>query len=147
MAEKAPRLLAREAGKQIDELKKFAAKDPQTRFFEAQLAYQKKDFKTARDLALALLQQAPNNPRVLQLAGATELQMGAVDQAQVYLDLALQKAPELALARRLLIVAYLRSVPPVDNAIPKSTFKPHGPPPEAPAADAGAAPDKADAKP
>ncbi len=48
------------------------------------------------------------------------------------------------------IVAFLRTLPPVDNAIPKSTFKPHGPPPgdAPPAADAGAAPDdKGDAKP
>ena len=61
-----------EAAKQIDELKKFAAKNPQTRFFEAQLAYQKKEFKAARDVATELLQQAPNNPRVLQLAGAID---------------------------------------------------------------------------
>lgn len=32
------------------------------------------------------------------------------------------------------IVAYLRSVPPVDNVVPKSDFKPKGPPPEAPPA-------------
>jgi len=46
------------------------------------------------------------------------------------------------------IVAYLRSVPAVDNAIPKSTFKPHAPPPPGgePGADAGAAP-APDAKP
>jgi mono/diheme cytochrome c family protein len=51
------------------------------------------------------------------------------------------------------LVAYLRSLPPIDNAVPKSTFKPRGPPPDAPPpgdADAGAAPggdDKADAAP
>ncbi len=51
------------------------------------------------------------------------------------------------------IIAYLRSLPPIENAVPKSTFKPHGPPPDAPPpgdADAGAAPggdDKADAAP
>lgn len=44
------------------------------------------------------------------------------------------------------VIAYLRSVPAVDNAIPKSTFKPHAAPPPggapgaAPAADGGAAP-------
>lgn len=31
------------------------------------------------------------------------------------------------------IVGYLRALPPIDNAVPKSTFKPKGPPPEAPA--------------
>jgi cellulose synthase operon protein C len=97
-----------EAGKQLDELKKFAANNPQTRFFEAQLAYQKKDFKAAREIAQALLQGAPKNPRLLELAGVTELQMGAPSQAQIYLTRALQAAPELPLARRMLIATYLR---------------------------------------
>jgi putative PEP-CTERM system TPR-repeat lipoprotein len=98
-----------DASKQLEELKSFAAKNPQTRFLEAQLAYQKKDFKAAREIAQALVQQASGNPRVLELAGATELQAGAVAQAQVYLEKALQLAPALPLARRLLIVSYLRS--------------------------------------
>jgi len=37
------------------------------------------------------------------------------------------------------IIAFLRSQAPIDNAVPKSTFKPHPPPGGAPAADAGAA--------
>jgi putative PEP-CTERM system TPR-repeat lipoprotein len=98
-----------EASKQLEQLKKFAAHNPQTKYFEAQLAFQKKDFKVARELSQQLLQQTPNNPRVLQMAGAIELQMGAVAQAEIYLSRATQAAPELALARRLLIVAYLRS--------------------------------------
>jgi putative PEP-CTERM system TPR-repeat lipoprotein len=98
-----------DAAKQIDELKKLAAKNPQTRFLEAQLAFQNKDFKAAQAVVQELLQQAPNNPRVLQLAGAIELQLGAVAQAQAHLTKALQVAPELPLARRLLIVTYLRS--------------------------------------
>ncbi len=98
-----------DAAKQLDELKKFAAKNPQTRFMEAQLAYQRKDFKAAREIAQELVQQAPNNPRALELAGAAELQAGAPAQAQIYLDKALQLAPGLPLARRLLIVSYLRT--------------------------------------
>jgi putative PEP-CTERM system TPR-repeat lipoprotein len=98
-----------EAAKQVEELKKFAAKNPQTRFFEAHLAYQKKDFKLAREVAQELLQQAPNNPRLLELAGAAELQLGVPTQAQIYLAKALQLAPGLPLARRLLIVTHLRS--------------------------------------
>jgi putative PEP-CTERM system TPR-repeat lipoprotein len=76
---------------------------------EAQLAYQRKDFKAAREIAQELVQQAPNNPRALELAGAAELQAGAPAQAQIYLDKALQLAPGLPLARRLLIVSYLRT--------------------------------------
>jgi putative PEP-CTERM system TPR-repeat lipoprotein len=98
-----------EATKQLDELKTFAAKNPQTRLLEAQLAYRKKDFKAAREIAQALVQQAPGNPRALELAGAAELQAGNAAQAQIYLEKALQLAPALPLARRLLIVSYLRS--------------------------------------
>lgn len=98
-----------DAGNQLEELKKFAAKNPQTRFMEAQLAYQRKDFKAAREIAQGLVQQAPSNPRALELAGAAELQAGTQAQAQVYLQRALQLAPALPMARRLLIVSYLRS--------------------------------------
>ena len=98
-----------EAAKQLEQLKSFAANSPQTKFFEAQLAYQKKDLKLAHELSLQLLQQAPNNAQVLQLAGAVELQRGATAQAEVLLAKATQLAPQLAPARRLLIATYLRS--------------------------------------
>jgi putative PEP-CTERM system TPR-repeat lipoprotein len=98
-----------EAAKQLEELKKFAGRNPQTRFMEAQLAYYKNETKAARDLAQELLQQSPNNVRVLELAGAVELQAGIPIQAETYLARALQLAPENTLARRLLIVSHLRS--------------------------------------
>jgi putative PEP-CTERM system TPR-repeat lipoprotein len=98
-----------EATKQLEELKKSAAKNPQTRFMEAQLAYYKRDFKAARDLAQELLREAPNSARVLELAGAAELQAGIPLQAEGYLARALQLAPERAMTRRLLIMSYLRS--------------------------------------
>jgi len=94
---------------QLVELKRFSAKSPQTRFLEAQLAYQKKEFKQARELLQQLVQMAPNNPRTLQLAGATEFQLGALAQAEIYLAKALQSAPDLAFARRLLVMTYMRS--------------------------------------
>ncbi len=102
-----------EAAKQLELLKKFAAKNPQTRYFEAELAFRRQDFKRARDVTQQLLQHAPNNARVLQLAGAVELQAGAVGQAEIYLSKALQLAPELIPARRMLIATYLRSGQPV----------------------------------
>lgn len=98
-----------EATAQLAALKKFAAKHPQTRFLEAQLAYQKKDFRQARELSQQLVQMAPNNARALQLAGATEFQLGALAQAEIYLAKAMQLAPDSALARRLLVTTYLRS--------------------------------------
>ncbi|MBL8352931.1 MAG: PEP-CTERM system TPR-repeat protein PrsT [Burkholderiaceae bacterium] len=98
-----------EAATQLDQLKKVAAQHPQTRFFEAQLAYQRKDFKSARELSQQLLRVASKNPRVLQLAGAVELQLGAYAQAETFLSRALQAAPDLSLARRMLMATYLRS--------------------------------------
>lgn len=98
-----------DAATQIERIKKFAPHHPQTKFLEAQLAFQKKDFKLARDLVQQVLKVTPTNVQSLQLAGAVELQLNSPVQAEGYLSKALQAAPELALARRLLVVTYLRS--------------------------------------
>lgn len=98
-----------DAALQLEQLKGFAANSPQVKFFEAQLAYQKKDFKRVRELLQPLLQQAPGSAQLLQLAGAAELQLGAVAQAEIYLSRATQIAPQLVPARRLLIATYMRS--------------------------------------
>lgn len=98
-----------EASKQLVELKKFAAKSLETKYAEAQLAYQKKDYKLARSMAQELLRLASKNPRVLQLAGAIEFQTNSLAQAEIYLVLATQAEPKSALSQRLLISTYLRS--------------------------------------
>lgn len=97
------------AAVQIEQLKKFAANHPQTKYLEAQLAFQKKDFKLARDLVQQVLRAAPTNVQGLQLAGAVELQLNSLPSAEGYLSKAVQAAPTLALARRLLVVTYLRA--------------------------------------
>lgn len=97
------------ASKQIEQLKQVAGDLPSTAFLQAQLAYQKRDFKSARELSQQLLKRSPNNPRVLQLAGAAELELGAVSQAESYLLKAIQTSPDLISARRLLLMTYLRS--------------------------------------
>ena len=94
---------------QLEQLKKVYPRHPQTRYFEAQLAFLQRDFKAAKDLVGPLVQATPDNVRVLQLAGAVELQAGSPLQAETYLSRALQLAPGLPLARRLLTQAYLRS--------------------------------------
>jgi len=94
---------------QLEQLRKVYPKHPQTQYFDAQLAFLERDFKKARDTVLALVKVAPDNVRVLQLAGAVELQAGSPLQAETYLARALQLAPNLPLARRLLTQAYLRS--------------------------------------
>ena len=97
------------AAKQLDKLKLIAANSPQTKYFEAWLAYQKKDYKLARDLLQQMMRFAPGSPQILQLAGAVELQLNSLAQAEIFLSRATQAAPELALARQLLITTYLRS--------------------------------------
>jgi putative PEP-CTERM system TPR-repeat lipoprotein len=98
-----------EAGKQLEEMKKTAANNPQTKYFETLLAFQKKDFKLARDLSQQLIKVAPNNLPSLQLAGAIELQANSLLQAEAYLSKALQIAPDAPLPRRMLVALYLRS--------------------------------------
>jgi putative PEP-CTERM system TPR-repeat lipoprotein len=98
-----------EAATQLAQLKKVAPQNPQTKYFEAQLSLQNKDYKLARELTQQLLRNAPNSPLILQLAGAAELQLKSLAQAEAYLTKAVQAAPQLAPARRLLIATYLRS--------------------------------------
>lgn len=95
-----------EVDKQLAGLKAVAPNHPQTKFFEAQLAFQRKDFKLARSLSQQVLKSAPSNALGLQLAGATELVLNSPLQAEAYLSKALQIAPELAMARRLLVTTY-----------------------------------------
>ena len=98
-----------DAAQQIEHLKRTAARHPQTQFLEAQLAYQKKDFKLARQIMLPLLQLVPNNMQSLQLAGLVELQLNALPTAQDYLSRVLQAAPNSTMARRALVVSYMRA--------------------------------------
>lgn len=105
-----------DAASQIEQLKKHAPNHPQTRFLEAQLAFQKKDFKLARDLIQQVLNVAPDNIPGQQLAGAVELQLNALVQAEYYLNRVVQAAPDLPLARRMLVATYLRSGQP-DKAL------------------------------
>ncbi len=98
-----------EAAKEVEALRKVAPNHPRTRYYQTQLAYQKREFKQARDLAQQLLKVLPNEPRALQLAGAIEFQLNSMVQAEVMLSKAVQAAPDLNLARRLLIMTYLRS--------------------------------------
>ncbi len=98
-----------EASSQVDQLKKFSPSHPQTKYLEAQLAFQTKEFKPARDLIQQVLKSAPGNVQALQLAGAVELQLNSLVQAEAYFSKALQAAPNLALARRALVMIYLRA--------------------------------------
>ncbi|WP_372656753.1 XrtA/PEP-CTERM system TPR-repeat protein PrsT [Hydrogenophaga sp.] len=97
-----------EAAKEQAVLSKMAPGRPLTLYLQAQLAYQQKDFKLARDSAQQLLKMMPDSPSVMELAGTIEYQMGAWLQAETLLARALQAAPDLRIARRVLALTYLR---------------------------------------
>lgn len=98
-----------EAATQIEQLKKISPHHPQTKYLEALLAFQNKAFTPARDLVQQALKSAPDNTQALQLAGAVALQLKSLVQAEAYFSKALQAAPHLALARRALVMIYLRT--------------------------------------
>jgi putative PEP-CTERM system TPR-repeat lipoprotein len=94
---------------QLAELKKVAPNQPQTKYFEAQLAYLNQDYKSAKELTQQLLKFAPENVKLLLLAGGIELRSGTLLQAQSFIAKALQLAPNVTTTRNLLAQIYLRS--------------------------------------
>lgn len=100
---------ADEAGKALEEMKKNASKNPLTTFVTAQYAYERKDYKAARENIDQLLKITQDNAAALQLAGAIEFQLGSFTRAEDYFLKVRKVAPESLLAQRLLILTYMRS--------------------------------------
>ncbi|MBC7939829.1 MAG: PEP-CTERM system TPR-repeat protein PrsT, partial [Chitinophagaceae bacterium] len=98
-----------DAKKQLTAMKQVAPNHPETWFYEAQIAFSDQDYKTVRDLTDRILKVAPNNARVLELAGAAEYRRKAYAQAEVMLSQALKIAPGQLVSRHLLAQTYLRS--------------------------------------
>jgi cellulose synthase operon protein C len=98
-----------EAKAQLAELKKVAPNHPETIFFDAQMLFGDGEFRAARDATDKLLKYMPENPRVLELAGASEYRLKQFPQAEAFLSKALKNAPGLALSRHLLAQTYLRT--------------------------------------
>lgn len=96
------------ARKQFEAFKKAQPHHPQTAFFEAQFAFLRGDHKRARELLSAMLKVAPQSQRLLALAGANELQLGSLIQAETYLGKLVRLAPDQAHGRRLLAQTYLQ---------------------------------------
>lgn len=93
---------------QLGQLREVLPKHPQTRFVEAQIAFVQRDYARAREITQALLRVAPDHAGTLQMAGAIEFQNGSLLLAETHLNKALQQAPQLPVARRLLGQTYLR---------------------------------------
>ncbi|MDP1902416.1 MAG: PEP-CTERM system TPR-repeat protein PrsT [Rubrivivax sp.] len=98
---------------QVVALKKAVPNGPTTRFYETEVALFDGDLKSAREGAQQLLRFAPANARVLQLAGTVEFRSGALILARSHLNKALQLAPHLLVARRMLAETYMREGLPV----------------------------------
>ena len=98
-----------EASKQMEVLKQVAPRHPQTLYLQAQLAYLTKDFAAARPPIQQLLRVMPDSVRILVLAAAIELELKSYAQAEDFASKALQRAPQLNLARRILVSTYLRN--------------------------------------
>lgn len=96
------------AAQDLQALEKAAPGMPQTLYLQAMLAYAKNDFKTAQEHLQKLVRLTPENTRALELAGMTELQLGANVQAEALLSKALQLNAGLAMARRGLVTTYVR---------------------------------------
>jgi putative PEP-CTERM system TPR-repeat lipoprotein len=101
---------------QVAEMKKQFPNHARTRFFEAELAFNAKDYKTAAERIAPVVQALPNNALALQLAGAAEFRLGHLAQAENYLGSALRLVPELPIAQRILAQVYLRTGQP-DKAL------------------------------
>lgn len=98
----------KEAGQQLEIVKKLAPRDPKILYLEILVNFRKGDLQAAREKAQAFLRLAPDHPNTLQLAGAIEYQLKSWSQAEGYLAKALQGRPDLSLARRLLVATYLQ---------------------------------------
>ena len=90
------------AEKQFEALRRVQPKHFQTRFFSAQFAALHQDYKGAQETLRGLLQSAPNNLPVLVLAGVTDLQLGALGQAEARFNKAITAAPQADEPRLLL---------------------------------------------
>lgn len=97
------------AGKHVEQLKKALPKMPGVWLLDAQMALTRKDFEGARKAIQPLLQLSPNDPVVLQTAGAAEFYLRSMTLAESLLARAVQYGPGMPMARQLLVQTYLRT--------------------------------------
>ncbi|MDP2171326.1 MAG: PEP-CTERM system TPR-repeat protein PrsT [Rhodocyclaceae bacterium] len=104
------------AASQLASMQKVAAKAPLTLYMQGLVAYGQKNVAEAKTAVDALLKIQPDSPQGLQLAGIIAYEERADLRAQEYLAKALQRAPGLDYARRVLVRSHLRSGQP-DKAL------------------------------
>ena len=97
-------------------MSKVLPQHPQTLFFDAVLAGNRGDYLRVRELTQNLLRGAPDNPRVLMMAGEAEMKLNNMGQAESMLGRAVQLLPKAPLPRRMLAQVQLRNRQP-DKAL------------------------------
>lgn len=97
-----------QAAAQLDAARKVAPGDLSLTFLQGTLDLEKGDLQKARDSAARILKYAPENVPTLVLAGAIELRARQFATGENHLQRALANAPNHAMARRLLVGAYLQ---------------------------------------
>jgi len=107
-------LLARErpldrADAALADMKKIAPRDPRTFQAQASLALARGAPADAREPIAQILKVAPNHVPTLLLAGTVEYRLRSYVVAESHFRKVLAQAPQLAYARRMLTVTYLRS--------------------------------------
>lgn len=92
---------------QLAEARKLRAGDLRATYFDAVIAFGKKDLPKARESAQVVLKSAPDHVPSLVLSGAVELQAGQTAAAEAHLRRAVSLAPQHSGARRMLVRTYL----------------------------------------
>lgn len=98
-----------EAAKAFEAMQGVAKGHPLTQLAGAQLAFSRKDFKTAREYSQQLLRITPDNPVALTQAGAVEFSLKSFAQAETHLARALKADARSMPARRWLALTYMAS--------------------------------------
>lgn len=98
-----------EARAEVKALSEFAADHADTQFLVAQLSFVDRDYKACVEILDRLLAKAPDNVRMLALAGSAELAQRHYTLAVGHLARALKVSPELVATRQLLAQAFIRS--------------------------------------
>lgn len=92
---------------QLDEARKLRPGDLRASYFDAVIAFGRKDISKAREAVQLVLKRAPDHVPSLVLAGAVELQAGQPGAAEAHLRRAVSIAPQHSGARRMLVRSYL----------------------------------------
>jgi putative PEP-CTERM system TPR-repeat lipoprotein len=95
------------ASAQVAEARKLRGGDLRLLYFDALIAFERKDYAKARELAQQLVKSAPEHVPSLVLAGAVELQERQLTMAETHLQKAVLLSPEHEGARKLLVRTYM----------------------------------------